>query len=201
MFRLTAPSEREIAARIAFASTEPLPDIGTSPGSDGRIRNYRCDDIEHCLGRGDVAFDAACDALCVWKHYDQPWIRVRPQPPVLKVGTTFAVAAHTYGLWSLNTCRVFDVIDEPGPVRQFGFAYRTLTHHVERGDARFWIEQRTADDSVWLCIHTISRLHHPLTRLLSPLGRRAQRRALRGAIEAIQSAVDRAASPDVVSDR
>lgn len=192
MFRLTAPSESTMAQAVSDASREPLPELATTPDATGKVPGYHVEHIEHRLGSGSEAYAAACESLRHWKHYDQPWIRVRPQPPALKIGTTFAVAAWTYGLWTLNTCRVFEVMGDVGALRRCGFAYRTLPAHVERGDARFWIEQRPADESVWLCIHTISRLHHPLTRLFAPLGRRAQAAALRGAIASIHTAVNQA---------
>ncbi|MBX3440856.1 MAG: DUF1990 domain-containing protein [Planctomyces sp.] len=195
MFQLRPPSEATIARCIEDASREPLPDIGTTPRADGTIPGFRIDEFETRLGAGLAAWQAAAESLRTWKHYDQPWIRVRPRPPEIAVGTTLAVAAHTYGVWSVNTCRIFDVMSDAGPVKRFGFAYRTLPRHVERGDARFWVEHRE-DDTVWLGIRAISRLHHPLPRLLKPLGLRVQRKAFEGAIAAIRSAVDAAAGPD-----
>ena len=86
-----------------------------------------------------------------------------------------ASLARAGGLWWLNACRIVYVIDEPSPVRRFGFAYGTLPGHVECGEERFCVEH-LADDSVWYDIRAFSRPRFWMTRLGYPLARRLQKR-------------------------
>jgi uncharacterized protein (UPF0548 family) len=68
------------------------------------------------------------------------------------------------------------VIDESGPIHRFGFAYGTLSQHVERGEERFLIEWRQSDNSVWYEIYAVSRPAFWMVRIGYPLARRLQRR-------------------------
>ena len=50
--------------------------------------------------------------------FDLRWVSIWPAGAALQQGTTVAVAARTFGLWSLNACRVvyvesFTRIDRP----------------------------------------------------------------------------------------
>jgi len=76
----------------------------------------------------------------------------------------------------LNICRVIYLIDEPTPVRKFGFAYGTTPHHIERGEERFTIEWHQADDSVWYDIYAFSQPAYWMVKLGYPMARRMQRR-------------------------
>lgn len=193
MFRLTRPDSRIAKRLLTAAEAEPLPEC--SFGSfESPAPGFRQDFSEHKLGIGAAAFTAAAAAIRNWIQYAQPWIEVHPRPPELAIGSTFAVAAHTYGIWSLNACRVYAVIDEAVPVRRFGYAYRTLARHVELGDAEFCVEHRAGDDSVWLRVRTVSRMNHPLTKLFRPLGIRAQRHALAAAVQSMRHAVSASAT-------
>jgi uncharacterized protein (UPF0548 family) len=74
-------------------------------------------------------------------------------------------------------------------VARFGFAYGTLPHHVERGEERFCVEWRHADDSVWYDILAFSRPHHPLLIPGYPVARIVQRRFARDSKRAMLRAV------------
>jgi hypothetical protein len=42
------------------------------------------------------------------------------------------------------------VVDEDGPIKQFGFAYGTPTEHAESGEERFTVEWNVAEGGVWV---------------------------------------------------
>lgn len=187
MFQLTRPTQDSVHDLLAASSQERMP--ACAFGSfETPAAGFRAAVSEFQVGTGAADCESAVEALRNWKHYSQSWIAVFPNPPAVEVGSTFAVAAWTYGAWSVNACRVCECIDDPAPQRRFGFTYRTLSRHVELGDARFTIEHR-ADDTVWFCVQTVSRMNHPLTRLFRPFGVRAQKRAVADAARAIQTAV------------
>jgi len=100
-----------------------------------------------------------------------------------------AVLARVFGVWSLNACRIVDVINEVGPTTRFGFAYGTLPGHAESGEERFQIEWNREDDSVWYDIRAFSRPNHWLTRLGYPIVRRIQQRFARDSAAAMQAAI------------
>ena len=68
------------------------------------------------------------------------------------------------------------LVDEPGEVERFGFAYGTLPDHAERGEELFTVEWRHADDSVWYDLLSYSQPNHQLARLAGPIARQTQKR-------------------------
>ena len=113
-----------------------------------------------------------------------------PDTPI-RDGSTVAVLAHTFGLWSLNACRIVYVLEEDAPIRRYGFGYGTLPEHAERGEERFSVEWHAGDDSVWYDILAISRPKQWLARAGYPLTRRLQRRFARDSMGAMVAAVGR----------
>jgi len=88
------------------------------------------------LGTGKDAYERAIAALRNWKQFDLGWVRMVPPETAIEVGAVVAILTRHFGFWSLNACRVVYLIDEDGPVKKFGFAYGTLSSHVERGEER-----------------------------------------------------------------
>ena len=84
--------------------------------------------------------------------------------------------AHEIGLWWLNACRIVYVVDEPGPIRRFGFAYGTLPDHAESGEERFLVEWDRTSEDVWYDILALSRPHQFMARLGYLYTRRVQKR-------------------------
>ncbi len=136
---------------------------------------YEVDHTRVKLGEGEAVFKEANAALRRWEHFRlswvEPWSTITPIQP----GEVVAVIGHVAGLWWLNACRIIYVVDEPGPITRFGFAYGTLPGHVERGEERFVVEWDRATNSVWYDILAFSRPNHFLTRLGSPIVRRLQK--------------------------
>jgi uncharacterized protein (UPF0548 family) len=128
------------------------------------------------LGEGEKVFAKARTALERWVQFRLGWVEAYPPETQLRTGEVVALIARPFGLWSLNACRIVYVMDEPGPVRQFGFAYGTLPDHAATGEERFLVEWDQASGEVWYDILAFSRPHQLLSRLGYWYMRRVQRR-------------------------
>lgn len=154
---------------------------------------YTVDHNRTQLGLGGEVYQRAVEALKQWRQFELGWVTIAPQGVMLEKGATVAVKARACGVWSLNACRVVYVIDEQEPLderepmRRFGFAYGTLTDHIERGEERFLIEWRSDDDSVWYDILAFSRPQHLLVKAGFPVARRLQKRFARDSMTVMRS--------------
>jgi uncharacterized protein (UPF0548 family) len=140
------------------------------------------------LGSGEQTFQRARRALEGWEMFPPAWTRVRAprRPPA--AGDTVAVVVHLLGAWWLNAARIVYVLDERGPVRRAGFAYGTLTCHVERGEECFSVEH-SPDDSVWYDLRAFSRPAFWPARCAKPIARALQGRFVRHSQAALLAAV------------
>jgi len=189
MLSLRRPSAE--ALRAFLASQAPLgftyPAVGataTAPPAGYAVGHARLK-----LGKGEEAFERAKAALGRWDQFRLGWVEAwSPEAPI-QAGVVVAVFARTFGLWLLNAGRVVYVVDEPGPLRRFGFAYGTLPDHVETGEERFLVEWDRASGEVWYDILAFSRPHGVLTRLGQSFARRAQERFRKESAAAMLSAV------------
>jgi len=141
------------------------------------------------LGEGELVFEAAKAALQEWEHFNLGWVEVRPSKPPIQPGEVVAVLGQAVGLWWLNACRIVYVVDESGPIKQFGFAYGTLPGHAESGEERFLVEWDRKANEVWYDILAFSRPNHILTRLGYPVVRCTQKRFGRDSAAAMLKAV------------
>ncbi len=128
------------------------------------------------LGDGALVFQAARAVLERWEQFRLGWVEAVPATTPIQSGEVVAILGRVNGVWWMNACRIIFVIDEPGPVVRFGFAYGTLPRHAEMGEERFLVEWDRSDDSVWYDILAFSRPNHVLTRLGYRLVRRIQKR-------------------------
>jgi uncharacterized protein (UPF0548 family) len=141
------------------------------------------------LGAGEPVFQAARAALLRWRQFDLGWVEAcAPETPI-QSGAVVAILARTFGLWSLNACKIVSVVGDSGPIRRFGFAYGTLPDHAESGEERFLVEWDPGDDRVWYDILAFSRPNQFLTRVGYPIVRRIQRRFARDSAAAMRQAV------------
>jgi len=141
------------------------------------------------LGEGAGAFAAAKAALGRWEQFRLGWVEAWPPETPIQAGQVVAVVARLFGLWWLNACRIVYVVDEPGPVQRFGFAYGTLPEHAESGEERFTVEWHEQDDAVWYDILAFSRPQQLLPRWGYPFARRLQKRFARDSAAAMRRAV------------
>jgi uncharacterized protein (UPF0548 family) len=190
MFLHRQPSEEE--ARQFIASQQHLAfsyaEVGatqTQPPAGFNVDHNRIK-----LGAGEETYERARSALRDWKQFDLGWVTVVPPGKPLAVGTTVAVQAKVFGLWSLNAARIVYVIDEQQCENvRYGFAYGTLPDHVERGEERFTIEwKKDEDDSVWYDIYAFSRPQHPVVKLGFPFARMLQKQFARESLAAMVAA-------------
>jgi uncharacterized protein (UPF0548 family) len=157
---------------------------------------YSVDHTRVKLGDGERVFSSAKAALGRWDHFHLGWVEAyAPETPV-EPGNVVAVLAHHFGLWWLNACRIVYVVDEPGPIRRFGYAYGTLPDHVESGEERFLVEWDEATGAVWYDILAFSRPRHRVVRLAKPFARRVQKRFARDSAAAMARAVRESRAPE-----
>lgn len=191
MFLLNKPSEEFV--RQFIASQQDLPFSYAQVGATEKpLPNgppgYRVDHNRIKLGLGEETFQRAMSALRSWQQFELGWVTIVPPGKPLEVGTTVAVRTKTFGFWSLNAARIVYVIDEKQTQNaRFGFAYGTLTDHVESGEERFTIEWQ-ADDSVWYDIYAFSHPKHPLARLGFLVTRMLQKRFARDSLAVMEAA-------------
>lgn len=176
MFLLRRPSPETIKQFTSDQRDLPFsyPEVGATAGK--LPPDYIVDRNRIKLGTGRETYERAIGALRNWKQFDLGWVRIVPSTTPIEVGAVVAILTHHFGFWSLNACRVVYLINEDGPVKKFGFAYGTLSSHVERGEERFTIEWHDTDDTVWYDILAFSRPNQILVRLGFPLARRLQKR-------------------------
>jgi uncharacterized protein (UPF0548 family) len=152
----------EFSYPFVGATRQPSPPAG-----------YNVDHNRQLLGHGTDDFEKAKAAIRNWKMFEVPGLElVRIDTPI-EAGHNVALLAGHLGFWSLNSCRIVYVIDEED---RFGFAYGTLTEHVEIGEERFTVEFHPDNDEVWYDIFAFSRPGHILVKLGYPYGRYLQKR-------------------------
>jgi len=189
VFLLEQPSREQTQNVIAAQRNLPFsyPDVGASHGN--MPAGYKVDHNCVRLGAGPAVFDRAVMAIRRWDMFDLGWMHLCwPEAPIT-TGSTVAILAAGFGLWTLNACRIVYVVEEGGPVQRYGFAYGTLPEHVGRGEERFTVEWRHDDDSVWYDILAFSQPNHLLMQLGYPAMRMLQRRFARDSKRAMQRAV------------
>jgi uncharacterized protein (UPF0548 family) len=189
MLSLRKPSAGSM--RLFLAAQENLPFTYSAVGATAETppAGYAVDHTRIKLGEGERVFHLAKAALRRWDHFRLGWVEAwSPETPI-QPGEVVAVMGRVLGLWWLNACRIVYVVNEPGPICKFGFAYGTLPGHVESGEERFLIEWDQGDNSIWYDILAFSRPNHFLTRLGYPLVRRLQKRCGRDSAAAMLRAV------------
>ncbi len=137
MFLPTKPSDAAIEKFLLRASSDTFSydDVGAT-----RSKPPAGFDVDHnrqLIGNGREDFEKAKDAIRSWKMFDFPWVRLAYTDTPIEVGREVAMIVKHFGFYSMSSARIVYVIDEP---ERFGFAYGTLTGHVERGEERFSVE-------------------------------------------------------------
>ena len=183
MFFLAEPSSKTILEFIASQRNLPF-SYEIVGGTNGQLpTGYTIDHNRVQLGKSISVYQRSVQALKEWKQFDLGWVSIVPPGVDIEVGATVAVKARAFGTWSLSATRVVYLVEEEGPVMRFGFAYGTLSDHVETGEERFTVEWHEDDDSVWYDILAFSRPHHPFVKLSFPLARMLQKRFARESMQ------------------
>ncbi len=191
MFLIARPSEARINAFLESLSEAPLsyPDVGLS--RDGGVpAGYHLHHRRVLLGHGAETFAAAAAALGRWSMFDVGWARLCWPTASTEPGSTVAVLARVFGIWSLNACRVVYTLDDPegGAVRRVGFGYGTLSEHAMKGEERFMVEWHAASGEVWYDLLAFSMPGGWISRLTLPIVRRLQWRFGTGSLDAMRRA-------------
>jgi uncharacterized protein (UPF0548 family) len=150
-------------------------------------RDWNLDEIAAPIGRGEMDFERARRALREWRQFDLGWVRLFPPGPPAETGTNVAVLVRHLGFWSLNGCRVVDVVDEPG--RRLAVSYGTLINHAESGEEAFEVSLDTLTATVSYRIRAVSRPRSAAARIGYPVVRRLQARFRTDSVEAMRRAV------------
>ena len=162
----------------AVGATASLPPVG-----------YLVDHTRIKLGEGEEFFTRAKAALGRWEQFRLGWVEAWPPETPIQAGEVVAIVARRFGVWWLSACRVVYVVDEPGPVGRYGFAYGTLPDHAGSGEERFLVEWDRGSGEVWYDILAFSRPQWLLTRLGYRYMRRLQKRFGRESAAAMRRAV------------
>jgi uncharacterized protein (UPF0548 family) len=189
IFQFGFPNPAKLDALKAAQQNEPL----TYPKNAQILDAYDYDDNRVLLGEGDATFAAAKEAIRRWSMADGTWIRLYSDKTPIEAGQIVIMCAHLFGLWWLNAARIVYTVDEP---RAFGFAYGTLTQHVESGEELFQVEM-SENGEVWYRIRAFSRPRYWMVRLTYPLARVFQRRFVRDSFKNMKKITDelRTAAP------
>jgi uncharacterized protein (UPF0548 family) len=189
MFHLRKPSPARIAAILDASREGPFTYAPVGATASSPPSGYPQDHPRLRLGTGRDLFARAVKAVRGWAMYRLPWTELCPAGAPVEPGTTVATVVHHLGFWSTNPCRVVYVEeDRGGGVEWFAFAIGTVRGHSERGEERFTVEWRRADDSVWFSIFAVATARHPLVWLGYPYMRLLQRRFVGQALEAVRRA-------------
>ena len=188
MFTLSEPSAEVVRKFISNQSNASFSYAEVGATQSVLPGGYTIDHNRVQLGHGADVFQRGVEALKQWRQFELGWVTIVPRGVKLEEGAVVAVKARAGGMWSLSAARVVYVIDEEVEgLRRFGFAYGTLTDHVERGEERFLIEWNKSDDTVWYDILAFSQPRHPLVRAGFPYARLLQKRFVQNSMLVMRS--------------
>jgi len=189
LFLLAKPSDEQIRNVIAAQRNVSFSYLDVGATNSTPPAHFRVDHNRIRLGAGQATFDRAVAAMKRWEMFNFPWMQLCWPGAPIEAGSTVALVASAFGLWTLNACRIVYTVDQEQPLRRYGFAYGTLPEHVARGEERFQVEWDRADDSVWYDIIAFSQPNQLLTRLGYPAMRISQKRFARDSKRAMLRAV------------
>jgi uncharacterized protein (UPF0548 family) len=188
MFVANRPSSYELRAFIAKSAELPLSysPVGIAQQAPA---GFSLDKANVVLGCGEAAFTKAKAALLRWAHFELGWVEMFPPGAPVVPGTVVAVVVSHLGFWSVNGCKVVYAVENVRGVREFGFAYGTLTNHAESGEEVFKVVQEADTGEVVYTIRAVSKPHSILARCGYPVARALQARFRRDSTAAMQRAV------------
>lgn len=184
------PSPEQLAGVLRAQSEAAFSYEPVGATRDTLPEGWHVDEQHRVIGHGARAFGEASEALGRWAQFDLSWVWPLRTDVPLEPGAPFGFLAYTFGLWSINVCRIVYVIDDArADQSRRGFAYGTVGAHAVRGEERFLIEWDRQTDAVTFGIRKFSRPAHPLLRLAGPITRWVQRRFTRDALRRLEAEV------------
>jgi len=141
------------------------------------FEEYDIDQFRALLGKGESVYKRAVEGIKSWKQFQLDWVDLHYPSTPIAVGSNIAIAANSWGIWTLSASRIVYVIEdqEDGKIRKFGFGYGTLPTHVERGEERFLIEWNLESDEVFYDILAFSLPQTWFVKMSYPVARYFQR--------------------------
>lgn len=188
MYSLAKPSDTAIRRFIEAQRVLPFSYSAVGSTASKPPSGFTVDHNRVRVGEGRATFERACAAIRRWSMFEMPWIELHSKDATIEPGSTVAILVRSFGMWSLNACRIVYVIENAGPIARFGFAYGTLPEHAECGEECFSIEWNRTDDSVEYDILAFSRPAQWLSIAAKPLVRHLQRRFARDSLRAMLKA-------------
>ncbi len=167
--------------------TYTYPEVGATK-TNAQFAHYDNDYNQAIIGKGEVVWQKAKNALKNWQHFPLPWTKVYPNTTALKEGEVVVVLFRLFGIWWRNSAKIVYAFDESN---RFGFAYGTLPGHIETGEEVFWIERDT-DGVVSYHIKAFSTPRFWLARLAYPIARFFQRKFVKDSKATMQKIVEEA---------
>ena len=176
MFSFNKPNREAISKFLEARRADDFSyaEVGASRDASAPS-GYNTDHNRIKLGNGSENFTKAVSAIQNWQMFALSWVQLCRTETPIKVGETVAVLANHLGFWSLNACRIVYVIEEKGAVEKYGFAYGTLTAHVEQGEERFSVEFHHDTNEVWYDLFAFSKPKHVLAKFGYPVSRLLQK--------------------------
>lgn len=176
MLHFSKPSKQAINRIIAAEKNRSFtyPEVGATRIGPNYAQNitdkthYRF--LEHTvvLGRGEETFERAKEAFKQWRMFDNlSWLQMCWPEKGITQGTTLAILGFTLGTWWVNTCRIIYVVDQSGPIEQFGFAYGTLPNNAVSGEECMMIEFNRSENQVYYHLRSFSIGNNVLARIAS----------------------------------
>jgi uncharacterized protein (UPF0548 family) len=188
VFYLLRPNEAVVRSVLAGSRERPF-NYGalgcTRPGVPAP-GGYVADRYGTEIGSGEHVFELGRSTIETFGMYPSPWTEVTTAAGVA-LEAEFVTQIHHLGIWSLNPCRIIEVVDrrEDGEAR-FGFAFGTLSGHAEQGEERFEVRWDRESDRVEYRVVAFSRPAHPLAVLGFPVARAYQRKFQRESCEVMR---------------
>lgn len=177
IFRARAPGHDDVAAVVDAlrGASYSYPEVG---GTRGALpAGWHHDELSGVVGHGETDAQRVEAALRSWAMFDLAWVSPHRTDVPQTEGQMMAFTAHTFGLWTINVCRVvYRIEEDDGHTRRVGFAYGTLPGHVLCGEEQFMATHDRGTGDVSFSVRKFSRPNSPLIRLGGPLVRRVQRR-------------------------
>lgn len=135
---------------------------------------YNHDRNEVLLGEGNELFAAAKIEIQNWRHYPKWTMIIKHGGQTVQADSrdTVGVYFNLFGFWWENHCRIVYVMEKE---QEWGFAYGTLSDHVEKGEEYFYL-RKAANGKIYYGIHAFSRPGFWLAWLGYPLARFYQRK-------------------------
>jgi uncharacterized protein (UPF0548 family) len=144
---------------------------------------YRHDRLSLLVGRHELAWERACDAIRTWRAHTNAGITITPVDAPIAKGVTVMASRRFGPATLLAPCRIVYRTDEPS---RFGFAYGTLVGHPEQGEEAFHVV-RHDDGAVTAEIIAFSRPYDLSTRLAGPVAREIQKLVTRRYLQGIKT--------------